>query len=104
MKTSRSIASIKPRNNPVDTLASNANVSHVKVLTMREFFHSPTLIKSLQPGQSLTVTSRGKPNVIVTKAGQRPKKTATQMRQEAKALVKPGKKVDSVARLRRLRR
>ncbi len=83
---------------------SNVYVSHVKLLTMREFFHSPTLIKSLHPGQTLTVTSRGKPDLVVTKAGRRPKKTAAELRREAKALLsKPGRKVDTVALLRRLR-
>ena len=44
------------------------HVSHMKTLTLREFFHSPTLVKSLHPGQTLVVTSDGKPNLIVTKA------------------------------------
>jgi antitoxin (DNA-binding transcriptional repressor) of toxin-antitoxin stability system len=76
----------------------------MKLLTMREFFHSPALIKSLHPGQSLTVTSRGKPDVVVTKAGRRPNRTAAELRREAKALLfKPGRKVDTVALLRKLR-
>jgi hypothetical protein len=88
----------------VDALASNIYVSQMKLLTMREFFHSPTLLKSLHPGQTLTVTARGKPDLVVTKAGRRPTKTAADLRREAKALlVKPGRKVDTVALLKKLR-
>jgi hypothetical protein len=72
---------------------------------MREFFDSAATAESLQPGQSLLVTSNGRPELIVTKAGQRPRKTAMVMRREAKALLtKPGKKVDTVALLRELRK
>lgn len=77
----------------------------MKTLTMEKFFDSPGLAQSLLPGQSLLVTSDGKPELIVTKAGQRPRKTAQQMRREARALLKkPGKKVDTVALLRELRK
>ena len=77
----------------------------VKTLTMEKFFDSPRLAQSLLPGQSLLVTSGGKPDLVVTKAGQRPRKTARQMRREARALLKkPGKKVDTVALLRELRK
>ncbi|HXP59771.1 MAG TPA: hypothetical protein VN829_04720 [Dongiaceae bacterium] len=76
----------------------------MKTLTMREFFHSPGLTRSLHPGQTLVVTSRGKPDLLVSKAGRRPGKTAAELRQEAKALLsKPGRKVDTVALLRKLR-
>ena len=72
---------------------------------MQEFFGSPAPAKSLQPGQSLIVTAAGKPELIVTRAAPRPKKTALQLRREAKALLsKPGKKVDTVALLRELRK
>ncbi|MGH8247751.1 MAG: hypothetical protein ACREUU_15125, partial [Gammaproteobacteria bacterium] len=77
----------------------------VKTLTMEKFFNSPGAAQSLLPGQSLVVTSGGKPELIVTKAGQRPKKTAEQMRRDARALLKkPGNKVDTVALLRELRK
>ena len=83
---------------------SNIYVSQMKTLTLREFFHSPALVRSLHPGQTLVVTSNGKPDLLVTKAGRRPKKTASELRKEAKALLsKPGKKVDTVALLRKLR-
>ena len=73
-------------------------LADMKMLTMREFFHSQTLVKSLHPGQTLLVTSRGRPDLLVTKAGQRPKKTALELRKEARALLsKPGRKVDTVA-------
>jgi hypothetical protein len=77
----------------------------MKTLTIREFFHSPTLVKSLRPGQTLVVTANGKPDLIVTKAGGRPKKTAVELRSEAKSLLtKTGRKVDTVALLRKLRK
>jgi len=83
---------------------ANNYVSRLKKLTLREFFHSPDLVRSLHPGQTLVVTSNGKPDLLVTKAGRRPKKTAAELRKEAKALLsKPGKKVDTVALLRKLR-
>jgi len=76
----------------------------MKTLTMREFFHSPALVRSLHPGQTLVVTANGKPDLIVTKAGRRPRKSAMDLRREAKALLnQPGKKVDTVALLRKLR-
>lgn len=76
----------------------------MKMLTMREFFHSPSLSKSLHPGQTLVVTSHGKPDLLVTKAGRRARKTAAELRKEAKALLsKPGRTVDTVQLLRKLR-
>ncbi len=83
---------------------ANIYVGRMKTLTMREFFHSPSLVKSLHPGQGLIVTARGKPDLLVTKAGGRVKKTAAELRREAKALLsKPGRKVDTVPLLRKLR-
>ena len=77
----------------------------MKTLTLERFFDSPSLAQSLLPGQSILVTSDGKPHLLVTKAGQRSRKTAHQMRREARALLKkPGKKVDTVALLRELRK
>ena len=77
----------------------------MKTLTVEKFFDSPGLAQSLLPGQSLLVTSDGKPHLVVTKAARHPRKTAQQMRREARALLKkPGKKVDTVALLRELRK
>jgi hypothetical protein len=51
------------------------------------------------------VTAAGKPELIVTRAARRPRRTAGQLRREARALLsKPGPKVDSVALLRELRK
>ncbi len=84
--------------------ASNAYARRMKTLTMREFFHSPALTRSLHPGQTLVVTSHGKADLLVSKAGRRPVKTAAELQKEAKALLsKPGRKVDTAALLRRLR-
>jgi len=55
----------------------------------------------------MLVTSQGKPELIVTKASQRPKKTAQQWQEEARALLtsRPrGRKIDTVAILRELRK
>jgi hypothetical protein len=72
---------------------------------MREFYHSPGLAKSLHPGQTLIVTSNGKPDLIVTKAGTRKLRTAKDWQKRARELIsKPtGRKVDTVALLRKLR-
>jgi hypothetical protein len=79
----------------------------MKTLTLREFFHSPSLVRSLHPGQALVVTSQGKPDFIVTKAIERPRKTAKQWQAEARKLLDPKRnrdKVDTVAVLRELRK
>ena len=77
----------------------------MKTLTMDQFFDSPAEAKSLKPGQSLMITAAGKPELLVTKAVARPRQTAVQLRLEARALLsKPGKKVDTVALLRELRK
>ena len=61
-------------------------VAAMKTMTSREFFRSPSLIKSLQPGQSLTVTDKGTPAFSVTKLAQRRIKTADDLRREAKEI------------------
>ncbi len=77
----------------------------MKTLTIEKFLHSPDLAQSLLPGQSLLVTANGKPELIVTKTRKRPKTTAADMRREARELLtKPGKKVDTVALVRELRK
>src|SRR5207247_3764805 len=58
----------------------------MKTLTTREFFHSPGLLKSLRPGQSLTVTDKGAPAFTITKAGERRTKTAEELRREAREI------------------
>ena len=77
----------------------------MKTLTMDQFFDSPAAAKSLKPGQSLVITAAGKPELLVTKTVPRPRKSAVQLRLEARALLsKAGKKVDTVALLRELRK
>jgi hypothetical protein len=61
----------------------------VKTITTREFFHAPSLVKSLQPGQSLVVTDKGTPAFIVTRAGKRRTKTRADLEREA-AGISPG--------------
>jgi hypothetical protein len=79
----------------------------MKTLTLREFFHSPALARSLHPGQSMVVTAQGKPDLIVTKAAPRPRKTAKQWQDEARQLLDrkhSRKKIDTVAFLKDLRK
>jgi hypothetical protein len=77
----------------------------VKTLTTREFFHSPGLVRSLRPGQSLVVTDNGAPAFTVTKAGKRVLKTAEELRREALELF-PGErpKVNFTEIIKRLKR
>jgi antitoxin (DNA-binding transcriptional repressor) of toxin-antitoxin stability system len=58
----------------------------MKTLTTREFFHSPGIVKALQAGQSIVVTDNGKPALIVTKAGKRPRKTRADLEREAREI------------------
>lgn len=89
---------------PLDAVPPLDDLAPVKTLTMEKFFGSPGVAMSLAPGQSIVVTSDGKPELIVTKTPQRPSRTAEQMRREARALLKKsGGKVDTVALLRELR-
>jgi antitoxin (DNA-binding transcriptional repressor) of toxin-antitoxin stability system len=39
----------------------------MKTVSVRDFYHTPGLVRGLQPGESLTVTKAGKPDFIVTK-------------------------------------
>jgi hypothetical protein len=55
----------------------------MKTITTREFFHAPSLIKSLQPGQSLVVTDKGNPAFTVIRAGKRRRKTRADLDREA---------------------
>jgi len=63
----------------------------MKTLTSREFFHSPSLVKSLHPGQSFGVTDNGKASFIVTKAGKLPRRTKEDLEQRAHEIFKRNK-------------
>lgn len=76
-------------------------VRRVKTITTREFFHSPTSVKMLSPGQSLAVTDKGKPSFTVTRAGKRPRLSREDLDRRA---VKLSRKVDVVQGLIELRR
>jgi hypothetical protein len=54
----------------------------MKTMTTREFFHSPVIVKALRSGQSVVVTDNGKPSLIVTKAGKRPRRSRADLRRE----------------------
>ena len=67
----------------------------MKTLTTREFFHSPGIVKALRSGQSVFVTDNGKPALMVTKAGKRPRKTRADLDREAREICPvPRPKVD----------
>jgi len=51
----------------------------MKTLTTREFFHSPGLVKGLRAGESFVVTDNGRPALLVTKAGKRPRRTRAEL-------------------------
>jgi hypothetical protein len=72
--------------NPLARKASIANVGRMKTLTTREFFHSPGMLKSLRSGQSIVVTDKGKPTLIVTKAGKRPRRSRKVLEREAREI------------------
>jgi hypothetical protein len=74
----------------------------MKTMTMREFYRSPGLAQSLQPGQSVMVTDHGKPSLLVTKTGKRPRRTVEQLKAEAVG-APGGKKYDIVKVLAKLR-
>ena len=77
----------------------------MKTLTTREFYHAPALARSLRPGQSLLVTDKGKPNLIVTKAGKRGVKTRADLVRDASQISpKSGPKVDFTAAMRELKK
>jgi hypothetical protein len=77
----------------------------MKTLTTREFFHSPGLVKSLQPGTSLVVTDKGRAAFVVTKAGRRAVKTVDDLRREAREIFpKRRAKVNLTAILKSLKK
>jgi len=77
----------------------------MKTMTTREFFHSPGLLKSLRPGQSLTVTDKGEPAFTVTKAGKRRIKTVEDLKREAREICPDrGFKVNFTAIMKKLKK
>jgi len=55
----------------------------MKTVTAREFFHWPSTVKALHPGQSLAVTDNGVPSFVVTKGGKRRRRTLADLEREA---------------------
>ena len=77
----------------------------MKTLTTREFFHSPGLVKTLRPGQTVLVTDNGKSAFTVTKVGQRRRKTAEELRREAKEICPDrGVKVNFTAMMKKMKK
>lgn len=77
----------------------------MKTVTTREFFHAPTLVKTLRPGQSLVVTDNGTPSFTVIKAGEKPIKTRADLEREARELFPDDRpKVNFTAILRKMKK
>ena len=80
---------------------SNAYVGRMKTMSTREFFHTPGLVKTLKPGESLTVTDKGRASFTVTKPGPRRSRTRAEMEREAQEICPdPGPTVNFTAALR----
>ena len=76
----------------------------MKTMTTREFFHTPGIIKSLGPGQTVLVTDSGKPAVLVTRSGQRPRRSKADLDRENRIICPAATpKVNFTAVLRELK-
>ncbi len=58
----------------------------MKTVTTRKFLHAPGVVKILRPGQQLLVTEHGKPSFVITRAGQRPRRTLADLEREAREI------------------
>lgn len=77
----------------------------MKTMTTREFFHSPGLLKTLRPGQSVTVTDKGTASFTVTKPGRRPRRTRAELEREAHEICpEPEPRVNFTAALKAAKR
>jgi hypothetical protein len=74
----------------------------MKTVSSREFFHHPTTVRALKPGQSLAVTDNGKRSFTVTKAGKRPRLTLADIEKRAVHIKGKGK-LNLVAAIRDVR-
>jgi len=82
-----------------------ATLDAVKTITNRKFYADSDAVHALKPGESLLVTTKGKPAFVVTKAKHaKPGKKAADIREETEEIF-PGKRTpfDGVALLRTLR-
>jgi hypothetical protein len=64
----------------------SATFDGMKTMTTREFFHSPGIVKALRSGQSVVVTDNGKPALIVTKTGKRPRRSRADLEKEIREI------------------
>jgi hypothetical protein len=77
----------------------------VKTLTIREFFLSPDSVKAMRPGQSIVVTDNGKPALMVTKIGKRPRKTRADLERQGQEIFGGDRpKVNFTAIIRQLKK
>ena len=75
----------------------------MKVVSQREFFRTPALVNSLQPGEGLAVLKDGETSFLAMKPGPRPQHSTQDLIRLAQAV--PGKRrtFDGVAILKDLR-
>ena len=75
----------------------------MRILTSREFYHSPALTRSLPPGEFVIVADNGQPAFMVTKAITRPRKTRKDLEREAREVCTRARpKVNFTAALKHL--
>lgn len=76
----------------------------MKTVTTRKFFHAPSLVKTLQPGQSLIVTDKGAPAFTITKAGKRPVRTRAELERIAASITQDGPKVNFTSAIKEMKK
>jgi len=76
----------------------------MKTVTSREFFHTPSVLKVLHPGQTLVVTDKGAASFTVTKVGKRPRRSRAELERRAKRISpSAGPRIDITQVLEKLR-
>jgi len=75
----------------------------VKVVSQREFFRTPALVNSLQPGEGLAVLKDGETSFVALKPGPRPQHSTKDLVRLAQAVRGRRRSFDGVAILKELR-
>lgn len=75
----------------------------MKVVSQREFFRTPALVNSLQPGESLAVLKDGETSFVALKPGPRPQHSTQDLVRLAQAVRGRRRSFDGVAILKELR-
>ena len=75
----------------------------MKTMTAREFFQRPNKVKAIPPGQTLIVTANGKPSLLITKAGERVRRSRKELEGSAIKLHGRKRKLDLAKAISRMR-